>query len=55
MTLGGTTSDYFLRSGFELSTTAGSARQSVDAIVNGQSPCPARTFTSLGVWSVILP
>jgi len=55
MTLGGTTSDYFLRSGFELSTTAGSLRQSVDAVVNGQIPCPARPFTSIGAWSVILP
>ena len=55
MTLGGTTSDYFLRSGFAVSTTAGSTRQSVDAVVTGQSPCPARPFTSLGVWSVILP
>ena len=55
MTLGGTTSDYFLRSGFGLSTTAGSTRQSIDAVINGQTPCPARPFTSLGVWSVILP
>jgi hypothetical protein len=55
MTLGGTTSDYFLRGGFGLSTTAGSARQSVDAVVNSQAACPARPFTSLGVWSVILP
>jgi hypothetical protein len=55
MTLGGTTSDYFLRSGFGLSTTAGSARQSVDVVVNGQVACPARPFTSLGVWSVTLP
>jgi len=31
------------------------ARQSVDAVVTGQTPCPARPFTSLGVWSVISP
>ncbi len=55
ITLGGTTSDYFLRSGFGLSTTAGSSRQFVDAIVSGQVACPARPFTSLGIWSVTLP
>jgi hypothetical protein len=54
-TIGGTTSDYFLRSGFALSTTAGSSRTSADAFVNSSAPCPARPFTSFGAWSSTLP
>ena len=55
ITLGGTTSDYFLRNAFGLSTSAGSSRQSVDAVVNGQTACPARPFVPFGIWSVSLP
>jgi hypothetical protein len=55
MTLGGVATDYFLRSAFALSTTAGTARESVDALLSGQTACPARPFTPLGTWSVILP
>jgi DNA/RNA non-specific endonuclease len=55
ITLGGTTSDYFLRNAFALSTSAGSSRQSVDADVNGQTACPARPFVPFGIWSVNLP
>jgi len=54
-TIGGTTSDEFLRSGFALSTTAGSSRTSADAFVNSSAPCPARPFTSFGTWSRTLP
>jgi hypothetical protein len=54
-TIGGTSSDDFLRSGFALSTTAGSSRTSADASVNGTATCPARPFTSFGSWSRTLP
>jgi uncharacterized Zn-binding protein involved in type VI secretion len=54
-TIGGTTNDYFLRSGSALSTTAGSSRTSADALVNSSAPCPARPFTSFGTWSSTLP
>ncbi len=55
VTLGGTTSTYFLRSGFGLTTVAGSVRQSTDAFVNSSAACPARPFVTLGAWSVVLP
>ena len=54
-TIGGTAKDYFLRSGFALSTTAGSNRSYVDAFVNTSAPCPARPFSSFGTWSATLP
>ncbi len=54
-TIGGTMSDYFLRSGSALSTTAGSSRTSADASVNSSAPCPARPFTAFGTWSRTLP
>jgi FG-GAP repeat len=54
-TIGGTTSDEFLRSGAALSTAAGSSRTSADALVNSSAPCPARPFTSFGTWSSTLP
>ena len=54
ITLGGTTTDYFLRNAFGLSTSPGSSRQAVDALVSGQAACPARPFVPFGVWSVSL-
>lgn len=54
-TIGGTTSDYYLRSGFGLSTTAGSSRTSADAQLNSSAPCPVRPFASFGTWSSTLP
>ena len=38
VTIGSTTSDYFLRQGFALETTAGSSRLSADASVNSSVP-----------------
>jgi hypothetical protein len=55
MTLGGATSDYFLRNALGLSTASGSARQSADVLVNSTVACPARPFTSLGLWSANIP
>jgi virginiamycin B lyase len=54
-TIEGTTSNYFLRSGSALSTTAGSAKIFADVVVNSAVACPARPFTSFGTWSVALP
>ena len=50
-TIGGSTSDYFLRTGFALSTTAGTAKTSRDVAV-GQRCGP---FVSFGTWSLALP
>jgi DNA/RNA endonuclease G (NUC1) len=55
LTLSGNTNDYFLRSPLGLSTTAGTARTSLDLAVNGNTPCTARPFSPIGVWSVNLP
>ena len=49
------TSSYFLRSGFTLSTSPGTARQFVDAPVNSSVACPGRPFTSLGTWNITTP
>jgi uncharacterized repeat protein (TIGR01451 family) len=53
--IGGTNSNYFLRSAFTLATTAGTSREFVDVAVNDSVACPARPFTPLGTWSVNLP
>jgi len=50
-TIGETTNNYFLRSGFALLTSAGTARQFADANVNSSASCPTRAFTVLGTWS----
>jgi endonuclease G len=55
LTLAGATTDYFLRAGSALATTAGSARQTADALVNSTVACPWRPFVSFGTWSVVLP
>lgn len=47
-TIGGVTSNYFLRGGFVLAPTAGTSRQSVNAAVG--SPCGP--FVPFGTWSI---
>jgi uncharacterized repeat protein (TIGR01451 family) len=52
-TIGGQTDDYFLRTGFGLSKTAGSLRTSLDQFVNSAVSCAivnGRPFTSYGTW-----
>ena len=52
-TIGGQTDDYFLRTGFGLSTSAGSSRTSLDQFVNSAVNCATpggRPFTSYGTW-----
>ena len=57
-TLVGVAGDYYLRNNFDLSTTAGSSKLSVDATVDSKLPCtdgisaPDRPFTKLGTWSL---
>jgi hypothetical protein len=46
---------YLLRTGGALSTTAGSAKQFVDAAVNSNVACPARPFVSFGTWNIAMP
>jgi hypothetical protein len=53
-TIGGTNSNYFLRTGLALATTAGNAQQFIDVPVNDASACPGRAFTPFGTWSVSL-
>jgi streptogramin lyase len=54
-TIGGSTEDYYLRSGFALAKSAGSSRTSADVTVNSHAQCPARPFTPFGTWSGTLP
>jgi uncharacterized repeat protein (TIGR01451 family) len=54
-TIGGTNSNYFLRSVFTLATTAGTSREFIDVAVNDSVACPSRPFTPLGTWGVNLP
>jgi uncharacterized repeat protein (TIGR01451 family) len=54
-TIGATNSNYFLRTGSALATTAGNAKQFIDVAVNDASACPGRPFTPFGTWSVNLP
>ena len=48
----GSNSDYFLRTGFALSTTVGSARTFIDEALDSSVPCPNRPFTPFGTWSI---
>jgi len=50
-TIAGLTSTEFLRPSFNLSTTAGSSRTSIDTLVNSDAPCPGRPFAPFGMWS----
>jgi hypothetical protein len=54
-TIADTTSAFFLRDGFALSTTAGTAKKFVDVPVDNKTPCPNRPFTPFGTWSQALP
>jgi hypothetical protein len=51
-TIGASNSNYYLRTGFALSTTAGSARTSIDEALDSSVPCPTRPFTAFGTWSI---
>jgi putative Ig domain-containing protein len=55
LTFAGSASDYFMRNGLVLATTAGTARQSVDVLVNGTAACPTRPFTPFGTWTLNVP
>ena len=54
-TIASSTNDYFLRSGFALSTTAGTSKNFLDVFVNSAVACPSRPFTAFGTWSITLP
>jgi hypothetical protein len=54
-TIGGVSTDFFLRAGFALSETAGTSRTFVDAAVSSVRPCPDRPYTSFGTWRLTLP
>lgn len=47
---GANTTEY-LRTGFELSTSAGSSRTFIDKLVNSKAPCPSRPFVPFGTWT----
>ncbi len=51
-TIAGSNRNYFLRTGSILSTTAGSARTSIDELLDSSAPCPTRPFISFGTWSI---
>ena len=51
-TIGGGNSDYFLRTGFSLATTAGASRTLIDELLDSSVPCPGRPFTAFGTWSI---
>jgi uncharacterized repeat protein (TIGR01451 family) len=53
-TIGGTNSNYFLRSASNLATTAGTVREFVDVAVSDSAACPARPYTSVGTWGMTL-
>lgn len=51
-TSGSSTANYYLRTGFALSTAAGTARTSIDQFVNSSVGCSGRPFTPFGTWSI---
>lgn len=51
VSIAGVDSDYFLRTGFALSTTPGTSHTSVDADVGAQ----CGPFVPFGTWSITLP
>jgi hypothetical protein len=55
ITADGTITNYFLRSGFDLETIAGSSRLFLDTTVDSKKLCPNRPFTEMGTWSITLP
>jgi hypothetical protein len=48
-------SEFFLREGFALSTSAGTSKRSIDVPVDSKAPCPDRPFKPFGTWSLTLP
>jgi hypothetical protein len=54
-TIGAGTSSYFARLASALDVVAGTARNSVDVLVQSTSACPSRPFTPLGTWGITLP
>jgi hypothetical protein len=55
-TIDGTATDYYLRSGSALNTTAGSGpKRTADVFVDNTAACPARPFTPFGTWSIAVP
>jgi uncharacterized repeat protein (TIGR01451 family) len=54
-TIAGTDSNYFLRSTLALATTAGSAKESIDAPIDDGVACPSRPYTAFGTWTITLP
>ncbi len=54
-TISGSTSDYFARDGFTLSTTNGSSGLFIDEFLHSSAPCPNRPFIEFGTWSISLP
>ena len=55
VTVDGSITNYFLRSGFDLETVAGSSRLFLDTTVDSKKPCPDRPFTEMGTWSLAFP
>jgi YVTN family beta-propeller protein len=51
-TIGSNTDAYHLRTAFQLSTTEGASRESIDVFVNNSAACPSRPFTPFGTWSI---
>jgi hypothetical protein len=50
-TIGGSNTNYYLRTGSALSTTAGSAKTTQDVLVGAK----CGPFVSFGTWSITLP
>ena len=63
VTISGSSTDYFLRNGLVLDSTAGSSRLFLDAAVNSKVACDLenpnapsdRPYTPIGTWSITLP
>ncbi len=53
VTVGGVNSEEYLRTGFALSTSAGSSRTFIDKAVDSKAPCPSRPFVPFGTWSAV--
>ena len=51
VTQGGVNSEEYLRTGFALSTSAGSSRTFIDKFVDSKTPCPSRPFVPFGTWT----
>jgi hypothetical protein len=54
-TIADTTDNFFLRQGFVLNTSAGTARKFIDVPVDNRAACPNRPYKPFGTWSLTLP